>query len=89
MGYFFGAVDVAQADTLRVCVVQAFAGVAIEEGANEAGEVGKHSYWVEQERKKDEQVSYPVPPIMRLLRNTVNLDLVRGTQWDILVCTRH
>jgi hypothetical protein len=35
-----GAVDAAEADTLRVGVVQDFDGVAVEDGDDGAGEVG-------------------------------------------------
>ena len=57
-------------------VVQHFDGVAVEDGDDGAGEVGKRSYWVEQEQKKADQVSYPLPPAVLLLRHNVNLDLV-------------
>jgi hypothetical protein len=38
---FFRAIDPAQTDALRACVVQNFDGVAVEDGDDGAGEVGK------------------------------------------------
>src|SRR5262245_20975560 len=53
------------------------------------GEGSKRSEWIEQEQQKTDQVSYPSPPAVLLLRHNVNGDLVRGPRWDFLLGTRH
>src|SRR5262245_42650367 len=63
--------------------------VGVIDGDDGAGEGSKRSEWIEQEQQKTDQVSYPSPPAVLLLRHNVNGDLVRGPRWDFLLGTSH
>ncbi len=60
---FLGAVDTAEADAFRALVVQDFDGIAVEDGDDEAGEVGNGSARAEQEQERAKSKDiYSYPP---------------------------